>query len=94
MLLILFKDNMSAKGVPIESLCELSGASESTGRRWVSVLVNEGLAELASLDGESPGQRVRLSEMGVLQMTKTMIDAQTILFRARAGFLQEMPLEH
>jgi len=79
MLLLLYKASLWGTDMPVSGLCALNGLTQATGRRWVSVLIKTGLAEMAPSDADDADPNICLTETGAMQMAKTMIDLQATL---------------
>jgi len=85
MLLDLFKARLCGADVPVATLCQTIGEFEATSRRWIHVLVEAGLVEHVAPGAENRVPSVRLTEMGAMQMSDVVLDAQIMLFRAKVA---------
>ncbi|KPF61806.1 hypothetical protein IP79_14685 [Porphyrobacter sp. AAP60] len=76
MLLFLFQALKSRGCVTADQVCRSSGAFQSTARRWLAVLIEQGLIETCS-DAQSDGLTpVRLTELGEIRVTKILLGMQ------------------
>jgi DNA-binding MarR family transcriptional regulator len=76
MLLTLFEAYISATELTVEAVCRSGGSYPSTSRRWLAILVDRGLVEVNHDELDDPLKSVRLTEKGVLAMTKSLFDLQ------------------
>lgn len=76
MLLTLFKAHLSRTDLTVEQVCRSGCPYESTARRWLAVLVDHGLVEVAREGRDELLRTVCLTEQGGIGMMKLFLDFQ------------------
>lgn len=86
MLLELFNARLCGQDLAVGFLCKSVGPSEATCRRWIAVLAEAGLVEQVGPGRQRQAQRVRLTDLGAMQMSDIVLDTQLMLFRAKVAY--------
>ena len=76
MLLFLFQALKSGGCVTADQVCRSSGAFQSTARRWLAVLIDQGLVEICNDAQSDELTPIRLTEFGEIRVTKTLLGMQ------------------
>lgn len=76
MLLFLFQAFKSGGCVTADQVCRSSGAFQSTARRWLAVLIDQGLVEICNDAQSDELTPFRLTELGEIRVTKILLGMQ------------------
>jgi hypothetical protein len=76
MLLFLFKATSSGDLVTADQVCRSSGTFPCTARRWLAVLVDEGLVEIGNDARSDETAPIRLTGLGQVRVTEALIGMQ------------------
>lgn len=76
MLLFLFQAFKPGGCVTADQVCRSSGAFQSTARRWLAVLIDQGLVEICNDAPSNELTPIRLTEFGEIRVTKTLLGMQ------------------
>lgn len=76
MLLFLFQAFKSGGCVTADQVCRSSGAFQSTARRWLAVLIDQGLVEICNDTQSDELTPIRLTELGEIRVTKILLGMQ------------------
>lgn len=87
-LLDLFVQKSSGKRVSITSACIASGVPPTTGLRWVTLLVDEGLVIREGDEVDRRRAFLRLSKTGEIAVQRTLIDSLAYLRTAPTGLFR------
>ncbi|MGY6550350.1 MAG: hypothetical protein ACXIT4_00455 [Erythrobacter sp.] len=76
MLLFLFHAVKSGGCVTADQVCRSSGTFQSTARRWLTVLIGQGLLEICNDAQSDELTPIRLTELGEIRVTKILLGIQ------------------
>lgn len=76
MLLFLVQAFKSGDCVTADQVCRSSGEFQSTARRWLAVLTNQGLVENCNDAQSDELTSIRLTELGEIRVTKILLGMQ------------------
>lgn len=85
MLLFLFHAFKTGRSVTVGQVCQSSGALPSTARRWLAVLIDQGLVELRNDAQVDTLRTIRFTELGELRVTKVLVDMQGEFLQCSGG---------
>lgn len=76
MLLVLLEASLAHAAVTIKQVCGSSGSYEATARRWMAILIDQGLVELDEEVRDDDLKPVRLTEQGSTRMTRILLELE------------------
>lgn len=73
MLLFMFRTFKSGSYVTVGQVYRSSGTYISTARRWLAILVDQGLVEIRNDDADDELKPAQLTELGKIRMTRILV---------------------